>query len=407
MDFFIVPKPILTKSNSLMAYCLRYLKLNDNIPDPNESDDCGLEFLSLVEELGIETLSGGAPLFVPLSQACLRTGAPKKSTLAPKKIIFLIDRDTPATEPYLSNMKALIDKGYTFAMENPEDFDAVRPVMALCSYILVRFNGACKETEALHKRMEKEFKDHVFVASNVNHPGAYDLVMSQGYYFYEGALCTRPLLKDRGAMSPVKVNRIHILTTVQQPDFEMEEITKIVSRDPYMTISLLELINSPYIGLRQEIKSISQAMALLGQKEVRKWVLTVLVRLLAEDKPGELVRLSLFRAKFSENLAKPFGFASLSSTFFLVGLFSVLDVVLGLPMEEALDQVKVSGDVREALLNRTGKMSTIYNLVFAYECADWATVCNLIEQNNVQNADVLEAYLEASRWYSSLLKGVY
>ena len=407
MDFFIVPKPILTKSNSLMAYCLRYLKLDNNVPDPSNSEDCGLEFLSLVEELGIETLSGGAPLFVPLSKACLRIGAPTTSTLQPKKIIFLIDRDTPPTEPYLSNMKALIDKGYTFAMENPEDIEAVRPVASLCNYILLRYNGDCKETQDLHMEMEKVFKDHVFVASNVNNIDAYDTIVSQGYYFYEGALCTRPLLKDKGTMSPVKANRVQILTAVQQPDFDMDEITKIVSRDPYMTISLLDLVNSPYIGLRQEVTSISQAMALLGQKEVRKWVLTVLVRLLAEDKPSELVRLALFRAKFSENLAKPFGLATMSSTFFLVGLFSVLDAVLGIPMQEALDQVKVAEDVKEALVSRTGRLSVIYNLVFAYECADWATVENMIDQNRVQTADVLEAYLEASRWYSSLLKGVY
>jgi len=226
---------------------------------------------------------------------------------------------------------------------------------------------------------------------------------NSGFDFFEGRFYNLPISKEKTMMSPVKINRIQLLNTVREEEFAVEEVVKIVSRDPSMSISLLKLVNSPHLGISQKIKNIQHAVAMIGQKEVRKWVTTVISSLLSEDKPSELTRLSLLRAKFAENLSTSFELGMQANDLFMMGLFSVLDVALEMPMNKALELIKVADEIREVLVNGTGRFMPVLELLLSYESANWTATKNIMAIHHVPAEKVFAAYIDTVKWYDSVM----
>ena len=156
MKFLTMPKPILAKNKSLMAYCLRYQQAQDFVSEaPAKFLDgiIALPFLRVVEELGIEALTGGAPLFVPINKFSLLADLASQCTQPPGKIIFMVDNQIPPEEPFLGCIKDLKNKGFSFAIENAENFGYMDPIIQLCDYILINFKADSYDSLDLYARM--------------------------------------------------------------------------------------------------------------------------------------------------------------------------------------------------------------------------------------------------------------
>ena len=150
------------------------------------------------------------------------------------------------------------------------------------------------------------------------------------------------------------------------------------------------------------ISTVGHAAAMLGQKELKRWINTAVTNKLCEDSPGEVTRLSLIRAKFAENLAPLFDEAGQSQELFLMGLFSVLDVVLNKSMEEALKIVRVSKSIEEALTKGGGEFGKILKFMRAYEDANWSEVSRVMVLEKVDMNATYSAYLDVLKWYRTI-----
>jgi EAL and modified HD-GYP domain-containing signal transduction protein len=127
---------------------------------------------------------------------------------------------------------------------------------------------------------------------------------------------------------------------------------------------------------------------------------------MGEDRPGEVTRLSLIRAKFAENLAPAFEIALKSGLLFISGLFSMLDVILQMPLEKAIDEVATTGEIRDALIDRKGQLSEVLKLIFAYEHADWHNASLLMVKHGIDIKDLTTAFLDSLYWYRQLLDAI-
>lgn len=187
---------------------------------------------------------------------------------------------------------------------------------------------------------------------------------------------------------------------VNSSDFELTAAADVIGRDTALTISLLKMVNR--MTVNSGITTIRHAAAMLGQKELKKWINTAVVNELYSDKPSEITRLSLLRAKFAEYLAPVFEMNAKADELFLMGLFSVLDVIMEKPMEEALQMVRVAGDVSEVLIKGTGKLAPVFDLMKQYETANWQEVSRQLLLGKKDAAPVNEAYVKALSWYKKL-----
>jgi EAL and modified HD-GYP domain-containing signal transduction protein len=220
---------------------------------------------------------------------------------------------------------------------------------------------------------------------------------------FEGDYYRTPAIKGRSDVSPLKANLIRLLNLVRDENFEFSVVADVVQRDTALSLSLMRLVNSPFLGLRQRINTINHAVTMLGQNEVRKWVTTSVSRSLGADKPSEITRLSLVRAKFAENLSPLFSLPRETQSLFLMGLFSVLDIILEVDMEDALKLVLVSNDIQDALISNTGRFAPIHNFIKSYESADWSSVSRACIVHDLTVESIYDAYIEAVSWYTDLI----
>src|SRR6185295_18549143 len=155
------------------------------------------------------------------------------------------------------------------------------------------------------------------------------------------------------------------LAAVMAPDATFEELETAISSDVGLSLKLLRYVNSAFFSLPRTVASVREALALLGTGTVRRWAVVVALAEAADAAPDELIELALQRARMCEVLG---GSRDLDAHdgHFTVGLFSVADALLDLPMEEVLEELPFSDEIRAALINRAGPKGELLSTVVAY-----------------------------------------
>lgn len=363
-----------------------------------------VEGLELIENMGIETLSEDKEIFVPVSNISIFSDAESQCSAPHGRIVFLIDNTVPPVEVYVKRLLELKQKGYRLAVRKlpVADFENWREILKLADYVFLNNKKIAIDKAKLY--FGKLYPQIRLCAGGIDTMETFEaLKASGGYQLYEGDFYRVPVTRGSHEVAPLKANYIELLNVVNNDNFELNDAADIISRDTALTISLLKMVNR--MTVNSGITTIRHAAAMLGQKELKRWINTAVVNELYADKPSEITRLSLLRAKFAENLAPVFGMQNKAEELFLMGLFSVLDVILEKTMEEALKMVMVAGDVRLALIEEKGCLAPVYDLMKQYEGANWQEVSRQLLLADMDVEKVNDAYVNALSWYRSLMSG--
>lgn len=351
--------------------------------------------LELIQELGTTTLSGGKPIFVSLNNISIFSSLESECKNTNHAPILLIDQTFPPVSMYTDRIRELREFGYHFAIRNlpVHCYEDYAPILSQMDYILID----CQKIDAVKASFyfRKLYPDICICASNIPDTETFGkLSPAETISLFEGTFFRMPVTRGEHKVSPLKINYISLLNLIEEDDFDLTKAADIISQDTALIISLLRLANTR--SFNSEITSVRVAVSMLGQKDLTRWIQTTVIEKLCSDKPNELMRLSLLRAKFAENLAPVFGMAMRSQELFLTGLFSILDIILDCSMEEALSMVRVSGKIRTALLEHTGSLAEVLHFIVKYESAEWQEVSRQLVLKNIEIPDVSHA------WVSSL-----
>jgi c-di-GMP-related signal transduction protein len=192
------------------------------------------------------------------------------------------------------------------------------------------------------------------------------------------------------------------MSEVNRDEMQIDAVEKLISRDVSVSFKLLRYINSPYYCRGQEISSIRQAILRLGEAGIRRFIPIILMSVFAEDKPHELIRASVIRARFCELLCENTPTRLRGPELFTLGLFSLIDAIMDEPMYLLLEKLPFSKDIRNALLSGTGEMAEYLNLVRAYETGDWIAVSLSAEIVDMDQDRIPAFYWEAVVWADTL-----
>ena len=366
--------------------------------------DAAIEGLELIQTMGIETLSEDREIFVPVSNISVFTDTESQCDAPHERIVFLIDNTIPPVEMYINRLKELKEMGYKLAVRKlaVSDFENYREILKLSDYVFLDNRRVAIDKARIY--FSKLYPNIKLCAGGIDTMEVFEkLKDAGGYQLYEGGFYRVPVTRGHHEVAPLKVNYIELLNVVNNDNFELTTAADIIGRDTALTISLLKMVNR--MAVNSGITTIRHAAAMLGQRELRKWINTAVVHEMYADKPSEVTRLSLLRAKFAEFLAPVFNMRDKSEELFLMGLFSVLDVILEKSLEEALEMIKVSPEIREALTGGSGKLSPVLNLMQQYENANWPEVSRLLLLAKMDVEPVNEAYMNSLRWYRDLTYG--
>ena len=358
--------------------------------------------LEVVSSMGVATLSGGKEVFVPINQFSVFAEISLQCTVPPEKVVLLMDNSIPPEPDYVKRVKELREQGYKLAIRKIpiSSFEDYKEIISQCDYILLDHTKIDISKAKIY--FGRQYPNIKLCAVNVDTKEEYDkLVEDGGYDLYEGSFFRMPVTKSETEVSPLKVNYIELLNVVNAPDYDLTDAADVIGKDPALVISLLEIVNR--MAFNSEITSIRHAAAMLGQKELKRWINTAVTKELCADKPSELIRLVMIRAKFAENLANEFEMGMQAPELFIMGLFSALDIMLEKTMADALDMVQVSKNVREALLENKGDFAKILEFIKCYEDADWTEISRILVLEDIEMNNVYTAYLGALRWYRDLI----
>lgn len=358
--------------------------------------------LELIQELGTTTLSGGKPIFVSLNNISIFSSLESECKNTNHAPILLIDQTFPPVSMYTDRIRELREFGYHFAIRNlpVHCYEDYAPILSQMDYILID----CQKIDAVKASFyfRKLYPDICICASNIPDTETFGkLSPAETISLFEGTIFRMPVTRGEHKVSPLKINYISLLNLIEEDDFDLTKAADIISQDTALIISLLRLANTR--SFNSEITSVRVAVSMLGQKDLTRWIQTTVIEKLCSDKPNELMRLSLLRAKFAENLAPVFGMAMRSQELFLTGLFSILDIILDCSMEEALSMVRVSGKIRTALLEHTGSLAEVLHFIVKYESAEWQEVSRQLVLKNIEIPDVSHAWVSSLQWYAKLI----
>lgn len=356
--------------------------------DPDRA--CRQTIISAVCDIGLDELVGAQQAFVNLSEAVLLSG--DFSVLPPGRVVIEILEDVESTSRVRAILEAHKELGYRIALD---DFELDGPTAALANLAdIIKVDVLGKdddEVAGIVDRLRAQTSAKL-LAEKVETHREYDFYRGLGFDYYQGFFLCRPQIVSKGRLPRYKTGVLDLLAALEDRSISLSSLEDMVQRDATLSYKLLKLLNSSMMGLRCRVDSIGHATVLIGEKRLKRWA-TLIALAGFDDCPDELLNLALIRARMCELLGEQRGEKNTDSHF-TVGLFSALDAMSGLTMEQLVEELPLAPQVRDALVERQGQLGSILMGVLEYERGNWGQSCT----HGVSGGELAESYLNAVQW---------
>jgi EAL and modified HD-GYP domain-containing signal transduction protein len=243
------------------------------------------------------------------------------------------------------------------------------------------------------------------IADGLASRSEFERAAAYGCELFAGNFLSRPdQLEGRQAPGTVRTYS-RLLAAVADPEPDYDALEDAIKADVSLSHRFLRYLNSAAHGWQREITSIRHGLVLLGQGHVRRWVSLSALAGAASHHPPELVVTAVLRARLCELIGASAGHGDRQLDLFMVGMFSLLDVILGQPLDTALDGVPLSADALAALHGERNTLRQVLDVVTAYEAAQWHRVAPAAELLGIPVPVIAGHYLAAVGWADGLVGG--
>jgi len=396
MDVYVARQPIFDRNKKIFAYELLFRDGLSNCFPEIEGDVATSKLLTTsFLTIGIDRLSNGKMVFINFTKELL---ARKIPTMFPKEKIMVEILET--IEPEEEVVKACRDiahKGYQIALDDFLYKTELEELIALAKIIKIDFK--LLPIEEIKKLLDKLADNQVkLLAEKIETYEEFKVALDMGFTYFQGYFFSKPEILKSKEIATSKLHFLHIISEVnKEENYSLEKLENLINRDVSISYKLLRYINSVFFGRIQYISSIRQAIVLLGQKEIGKFILLVATAELACEKPAELIRTSIIRARFCELLGMN-SESNRHSELFLLGLFSLIDAMLDNRMEKIMEKLPLSESIKLALVKGKGELSDYLKIASSYEAGSWKE-CSILASNIGVNKDKIPGYyIEAVSW---------
>jgi EAL and modified HD-GYP domain-containing signal transduction protein len=398
---YVARQPILDIDQHVVAYELLFRDGKSNsFPDidPNQATSNILTNNHLT--LGLEQVTGNLPAYINFHADTLLRHFP--SFLDPKKVVLEILEDVPVTDELLDACKALKKKGYTLALDD-FDFDdkwqAFYPIVDIIKVDVLEFS--ILEISKLVRKLAD--LNVTLLAEKVETLEQFERLKMLGFTLFQGYFFAKPEMLKQRKITTAKQNIIELISQASKVDLNINTISDIFAVDPGLTYKLLRFINSPTYGSSQEITSLKHALAYIGQVELKKFIALLALSDLSSDKNSEIMRLSLARAKFCEQIALCRFETENPPKAFLTGILSLIDGILDHDLASVLDMLPVHEEIKSALRNEKSDLANYLLLVRSVEQGLWKESEVIADKIKLDSELCFQAYKKSLSWADEML----
>ena len=390
---FVARQPILTADEKVFGYELLFrdglANFFNTATDPEIAARSTLDSSLL---LGLDTLCGGRPAFINCTRDVLLKDY--LGLLPPRQVVIEVLESITPDEEVVSACLRLKAAGYEIALDDFVDNDPRQSMTHLADIIKVDFLATtCEQQAAMVRRFGARSR---MLAEKVETREQFQAAQRMGFVYFQGYFFRCPEIIQARDIPGNKLNYILMLQAVARPELDLPELEKLIKREAAICYRLLRYLNSSLFCLENEIHSVRHALNLLGERQVRRWVQLVAIIAAGEQSSAEVVFAALSRARFCELLAPRVRLDE--SEMFLMGLMSLMDTILKLPMCQVLDNVPLEKSIKHVLLGEPSHLRAVYRLMLAQESGEWVSAAELSRLLHLDKDEVCGLYWQAFQW---------
>lgn len=392
---YVARQPILDDRGRVFGYELLYRHAIDATSCIADGDRASARVLTgAVLDLGLDTLTNGRHAFLNVTRPLVLDTI--DSLVPPDGVVIELLESIDIDQPLIDACRNLQARGYRLALDDFVSGSDAEALLPFVSFVKVDvLNTPSPDVSALAKRLSR--RDVQLVAEKVESREVYERTRDEGFSLFQGYYFCRPIIHSRAALPAQHLAYLRLIAALNKPDLTTAEVERLVKQDVSLSVRVLRSVNSAAYPIRTEVRSIGQALFLLGIEPIRKWATVWCLAGLSTGTTPELVTLALSRARACETIGERLRGVD-SSELFLVGLFSLLDVMLSRTMADALAALPLSDAAAEALKGQSNTLRAVLDTVIGYERGEWDEATLSACHMGLSQATLPDAYSTALRW---------
>jgi len=393
-NLFVARQPILDRSGRLYGYELLFRSSFENVFRSDDPDRAAEETIGAgLIGFGLDSLVGDSLAFINVTRDVLLGETVR--LLPPERVVLEILESVEPDPEVVEGCRELRSLGYRLALDDWEGMDDRRPLLPLVD--LVKLDVLGIEGSRLDEVADLgRASGRPYLAERVEERDGWKRMMELGFQWFQGFYFCKPQIVAGRRLEGHATSRLQLLRAIADPDLDFRRMEGIIEQDAALSTTLLRYLNSAAFGWRHRVETIGHALQILGETTVRRWAIMATMVQLGQRQPAELVRNSLLRAHFMEELAAESAPPIRTYDAFLGGLLSSLDALTGLPMEEAVQTVTLPREVEAALRNRAGPITDLLQYVRALEQGRWDEAEGIAMAAGLRDAPIQELYASAA-----------
>ncbi len=396
---YFARQPVFDVSKKVWGFEILYRKTGDAVSAQfSDSDSATLSVIAGLSQSDEAALPRGKKILINFGEKSILAEAPL--AFPPTNVIIEIPEFLSLDEPFLAALTRLRGLGYELAVDDFEGGPGKKPLHELASLFIVDVLGRREEDLRALAGKAREFgAGRMLAAKKVESEEAFLASERAGFDLFQGYYFQRPELIAGKTITSGEMSRLRLLRMLQTPDPDFTALAQAIKSDPAISLKLLTFLNCPLFAFTTKVTTIERALTLLGWKQLKNWLRVIIFTDAAPtEKIQELAYASVQRAKFFENAAVAQAFSPLEcERRFLLGLFSLLDAMMGVPMEEILDKIGLDEELKLALCGGVNSLSPWLSAAQAFEAGDWAGLDEIFGRMRLEP-------MAAAKWYSNSLE---
>jgi len=398
-QLFLNKQPVLDAQQALQGYHLSLEMVNDVDPATVEWQEVMQAFCERIEEHdGMVGLTANKPVYYQAPLDVVKVDwLPKVEDMSTMTVE--VDSSVLKNKEALESLKEIVKSGAKIAILGYENSDAYKKLLSIAKVVnLDVANFSADEAKTVVSALKLQQVNTII--SGIETEEQFAEYVATDAYLYQGYFFTSPVLSGEKELSGSKLAMLKLLAEVNDPDVEFEKIVETVGSDVGLTHKLLSAINHPSNNVPQVIETLKDAVNFMGLKRLKFWVNMMMLSEVS-DVPKELLTTALVRAKFMEDLAERQGKTAEKDRYFMTGMFSTLNAFLKASMVDIVDQLPLSVEVKEALVDQSGEMGKALFVIRSLEQGN-----SNMAGSGIDIMTVSSSYMNANSWAYKTMAGL-
>lgn len=394
MFLYAARQPILDTDKNLFAYELLFRDSLDNVFPEIDANEATSKLIESQLNIGIEDFTGDKPAFINFTLDTLLKKYP--TLIHPEHLVIEILETINPGKKLLEEIKQLKQQGYIIALDDYIHQPVWAHFYPYVDIIKVDFIETSLEQMLEIKEAIKQHPQIKLLAEKVETLEEFNQAIELGFSYFQGYFFSKPEVVQSRALNPAQLTIAELLFETSKKEIDFSKITKVFERDVNLAYKLLRYANSAIFKRRAEIATIKQALMVLGTVELKKFLSVLFAAQVGAEKPAELMKLSMSRARFAELMAQDH--KDDPSTAFLTGMMSLIDAMLDEPIATVMNKLPLAEPIKKALVERKGIMAFYIEIGKCFENANWERAEKLILQIGLDKNHIPSLYQEAVHW---------